>query len=76
MNTQTFETRAAAQTVVDTLDDQVYYLAHGESGRPTFTVRKVRGEDKYYIHAKYHYYSGTFYAKESGPLQGGDLLHM
>jgi len=63
-----FKTRQAAQEIVDQLDSETYYLAHGEYERPEYTARKVRGEDAYYIHARYYFYSGTFYAKQNGPL--------
>jgi len=64
----TFATRTEALAIVAGLDSATYYLAHGEYERPTYTVRKVRGESKYYIHAKRFYYAGTFNARQSGPL--------
>jgi ABC-type Zn2+ transport system substrate-binding protein/surface adhesin len=63
-----YNTRKEAQAIVDQLNGMTYYLAYGEHSRATFTVRKVRGEDAYYIHAKYHYYAGTFNARKSGAL--------
>jgi len=70
MNTDiaTFATRNEAQEIVESLDNQVYELAHGEYERPDYKVRKVRGEDAYYIHANYYFYAGTFYAKQDGGL--------
>jgi hypothetical protein len=65
----TFATRQEAQEVIARLNGQTYYLAHGEYERPDYTARKVRGEDRYYIHARYYYYSGTFNAKQSGALR-------
>jgi hypothetical protein len=65
---KTYSTRKEAQAIVDRLDNMTYYLAHGEHSRPDYTVRKVRGEDAYYIHARYHYYSGTLNTRKSGPL--------
>ena len=64
----TFATRIEAQTLADRLNSGTYYLAHGEYARPDYTVRKVRGGDRYYIHARRYYYSGTFGAGKSGPL--------
>lgn len=64
----TFATRSEAQAIVKGLDAATYYLAHGEYERPTYTVRKVRGESSYYIHAKRFYYAGTFNQRPSGPL--------
>jgi hypothetical protein len=64
----TFATRNEAQKLVDRLNSGTYYLAHGEYARPDYTVRKVRGGDRYYIHARRHYYAGTFYAGKSGAL--------
>lgn len=65
---QTYDTRAEAQAVVDALDSTTYELRHGEHSRPDYTARKVRGENRYYIHARYKYYAGTFYARQSGAL--------
>ena len=64
----TFATRSEALNIVAGLDSATYYLAHGEYERPTYTVRKVRGGSKFYIHARRFYYSGTFNARPSGPL--------
>ena len=64
----TFKTRSEAQSIIDEMDAQTYYLAHGEYARPIYTARKVRGEDAFYIHAYYFFYSGTFYAAQNGPL--------
>jgi hypothetical protein len=65
---KTYKTRKEAQAIVDQLDSMTYYLAHGEHSRATYAARKARGEDAYYIHAKYHYYAGTYNARMSGPL--------
>jgi hypothetical protein len=64
----TFATRKEALQIIESLDSRAYYLAHGEYGRPTYTARKARGKDKYYIHARYYFCAGTFYAKEDGGL--------
>lgn len=64
----TYPTRSEAQEIVSILDRGVYELAHGEYERPDYTVRKLRGEDVFYIHARRYYYAGTFGAKPSGPL--------
>lgn len=64
----TFATRDEALAIVKSLDSATYYLAHGEYERPDYTVRKVRGEDRYYIHAKRYYYAGSFNARQSGGL--------
>ena len=71
--TETFATRAEAQKIVDQLDRKTYYLAHGEHSRPDYTVRKVKGEDAYYIHARRYYYAGTLHARPSGPLGWEDI---
>ena len=67
-NIATYTTRQEAQQVIDRLDAGTYELAHGEYARPDYTVRKVRGENAYYIHVRYYYYAGTLYAKHNGPL--------
>lgn len=64
----TYATRNEALTVVERLNSGTYYLAHGEYGRPDYTVRKVRGEDRYYIHARRYYYAGTLNVRPSGPV--------
>lgn len=69
----TFVTRQLAQEVIELLDGQTYHLSHGECGRPHYTARKVRGEDSYYIHASYYFYSGTFYAKQNGALSTEEI---
>jgi hypothetical protein len=58
-HTATFSTRSEAQAVIAGLDSATYYLSHGEYERPTYTARKVRGESRYYIHAKRFFYNGT-----------------
>lgn len=68
MGTATFATRTEVLTVVAGLNSATYYLAHGEYARPDYTVRKVRGGNKFYIHARRYYYGGTFNARPSGPL--------
>ena len=65
---ETYATRADAIAVKAKLDSGTYYLAHGEYERPDYTARKIRGEDEYYIHARYYYYPGTFYARKNGHL--------
>ncbi len=64
----TFSTRAEAQELADRLNVGTYYLSHGEYERPDYTVRKVRGKDRYYIYVRRYYYAGTFFAGKSGPL--------
>ena len=64
----TYTTRTEAQAIVTALETVTYYLAHGEYDRPQYSVRKVRGDNRYYIYAKRFFYSGTFYAAPSGPL--------
>ena len=66
--TATFASKSEALAIVAGLDSGTYYLAHGEYERPTYTVRKVRGESSYYIHARRYYYSGTLNQRPSGPL--------
>ena len=67
-----FNSREDAQAIVESLDSMTYGLDHGEYERPHYTARKVRGEDQYYIHARRHYFAGTFHAKQSGPLMWED----
>lgn len=43
--------------------EQVYYLRHGEAGRPDYKVIK-RG-DGYAIKVVYCFYAGTFYAPKN-----------
>jgi len=64
----TFATKSEAQAIIAKLDSRTYQLAHGEYERPDYTARKIKGEDRYYIHAKRYFYAGTFYAAQSGPL--------
>ena len=64
----TFATRLEAQSIIAKLNSGTYSLAHGEYERPDYTVRKVRGENSYYIHAKRYFYAGTFNATPSGPV--------
>lgn len=68
-NIATFATREEAKSIIAELNSACYILAHGEYERPYYTVRKVRGEDSYYIHARRYYYSGTFHARPSGTLE-------
>jgi hypothetical protein len=71
MHTQTpytYVTRAEAVIVVNELNSGIYHLGHGEYSRPHYTVRKVRGEDSYYIHARRYFYAGTLNAPTSGAL--------
>ena len=71
--TQTFQTRAIAQSVIGRLESGTYYLSHGEYSRPHYIVRKVRGVDRYYIHAIRNFYADTFNARPSGPLTWEDI---
>jgi hypothetical protein len=65
---KTYATKAQALVCKQKLERGTYYLSHGEYERPTYRVRKTRNSDDYYIRAEYFYYSGTFYAKQSGPM--------
>jgi len=65
---KTYSTHAEAHAAKTILNAATYYLAYGEYERPCYTVRKVRGMDSYYIHAKRYFYAGTFYAMKSGPV--------
>jgi len=67
-NILTFATRSEALAEIKSLNSVTYYLAHGEYERPDYTARKVRGEDRFYIHAKRYFFPGTFYAVPSGPV--------
>ena len=42
-----FKERSAARSRVRELDDEVYFLSHGQSGRGEYTVRSVRGLPEY-----------------------------
>lgn len=66
--TATFNTRKEAQEIVAALDSRQYMLSHGEYARPDYTVRKVRGQDRFYIHVQHFYYRGTFGAPKDGGL--------
>lgn len=68
MSTYTTIDKASAKAIAAKLDNATYYLGHGEHSRPQYTVRKVRGSDKFEIYAKYSYYAGTFNQKPSGPI--------
>lgn len=72
MTNATFATRKEANEIIDGLDSCVYHLAHGEYARPEYRARKVRGEEKFYIHARRHYFFGTFHAQPSGALKWDD----
>ena len=67
-NYTAYATKALAIAAIDILNAGTYYLSHGEYERPHYTVRKVRGEACYYIHAKRYFFAGTFYATPSGPV--------
>lgn len=71
----TYATRNEAQAVVDRLESGTYYLAHGEYERPDYSVRKVRRENRYYIHARRYFYAGTIYATKSGPVDAMTADH-
>ena len=68
MTTYTTADRNQAKSIAQSLDDATYYLSHGEYSRPEYTVRKVRGKDKYEVFAKYSYYDGTCHRKQNGPI--------
>jgi len=72
-HTQTYATRAEAQKAIAGLNSGTYYLAHGEYERPDYTARKIRNDDRYYIHARRYFYTGTLHAKKSGALTIYDL---
>lgn len=38
-------TRAAARAIIDAAESTSYYLAHNESGRPTYRIAVVRETD-------------------------------
>lgn len=65
---KTYATLKDALAEKNRLENQTYFLAHGEYERPILKVRKLRGKDKYYILAQYFYFPGTFYARKDGPL--------
>lgn len=65
---ETYATRADAIAEKSQIERGTYYLAHGEYARPILKVRKLRGQDQYYILVQYFYYPGTFYARKNGPL--------
>ena len=71
--TQTFPSRAKAQSVIANLNAGTYYLSHGEYSRPHYTARKVRGEDSFYIYASRKFYADTVNARPSGPLTWEDI---
>lgn len=68
MNAYTTTDRSKAKAIAKKLDSTTYYLGHGEYSRPDYKVRKVRGEGKYEIYAKYQYYAGTYNRKQNGPI--------
>lgn len=70
-----FETRAEAVKVVGKLDSGIYELRYGEYERPTYKVRKIRGEDAYGIRATYFFYPNTFNAKKDGFLTVEELYY-
>ena len=57
-----FNTKKEANDYVKELDNAVYYLRHGEAGRPSYKVRKVRNQPFYGIWVEYNFYIGTFNA--------------
>ena len=73
--TATFTTKAEAQAVINKLDSGLYYLSHGEYERPHYTVRKLRGKDRYYIHAERFFYAGTFYAAKGGAIDADTVYY-
>lgn len=68
MTTYTTQDKSEAKRIVNALNKSTYILAHGEYERPDYMVRKVRGEDLYEIFARYYFFRGTFYAKQSGAI--------
>lgn len=54
----------------------IYTLRHGEYGRPEYYIRKVRGQDDYYIYAKYFFLPGTIGAPKNGPLSQYEIQHL
>ena len=63
-----FNTKKEANDYVKELDDAVYYVRHGEAGRPSYKVRKVRNQPFYGIWVEYNFYIGTFNAPKNGFL--------
>lgn len=74
---QTFRTKKETLEYLDSLDTLVsvldgatyipkgiYYLAHGEHAKPTYTPRRYK--DGWGIRVDYNYYYGTFNAPKSG----------
>ena len=77
MSTLTFETKAAVIAFlieISRLDQAkdgktfspagTYYLKHGEYSSPDYSPRRYK--DGWGIHVDWHFYSGTFYAPQSG----------
>ena len=64
----TYANKSVANNVIDKLNSAIYFFSHGEYERPHYTVRKMRGQATYYIHARRHYYAGTLFATPSGPV--------
>lgn len=70
---KSFETREEAMKYVAVLNDAVYYLSHGEAGRPSYKVKKIRNKPCFGIWVEYNFYYGTtFNAKKNGFLTKED----
>jgi len=68
MNIRTFSTKKEALDFIAKIDTGIYYLSHGEYGRPNYKARKIRGKNEYGVKAEYFFFPGTFNAKKYGYL--------
>jgi hypothetical protein len=69
METMTFNTKQEAQEYIKTLEEAVYYLQHGEYGRPHYKARKIRNKPCYGIYVYYNFCMGTYKAIKNGFLK-------
>ena len=67
-----FKTKEEAMQYVEELYSAVYYLSHGEAGRPSYKVKKIRNKPYFGIWVEYNFYYGTFNAKKNGFLEKED----
>ena len=56
--------------------DGRYTLRHGEYDRPDYQIRKIRGENGYYISVRYYFYNNTMYAPKDGPMSDEHIQYL
>ena len=68
-----FDTKKEALAVRDWIVPQTYVLNFGEYESPTYSVRKMKNEDKYVIYKETYYLPGTINASRSHFLREDEI---